>query len=159
MAPVTTVIMASTPVEKSGIGAGILSTTRQIGAVMGLSVLGAVLQNQLVSNVTHALANYPTLPAALRNQILAGVSAGNLSVGASDSATNLPPAMAAQIASLFNLQFANSLKTAMYVGIVVIMMGSLASLFIAGNIKKVKIPGGPPDREITNPNFQEPKKS
>ena len=32
MAPVTTVIMASTPVQQSGMGAGILSTIRQIGS-------------------------------------------------------------------------------------------------------------------------------
>jgi hypothetical protein len=39
---------------------------------------------------------------------------------------------------LFKTQFANSLKTAMFVGIIVILIGSVASLFIAGNIKKGK---------------------
>ena len=139
MAPVTTVIMASTPVEKSGVGAGILSTTRQIGAVMGLSVLGAVLQNQLVANVTHALSNISTLPASIRDQILAGVSAGNLNFGNTDSTANLPAAIVSQMTELFKTQFANSLRTAMYVGIIVILIGSVASLFIAGNIKKSKI--------------------
>jgi MFS family permease len=143
MAPVTTVIMASTPLEQSGMGAGILSTTRQIGAVMGLSVLGAVLQNQLVTNVTSALSKITALPAALRDQILAGVSSGNLSFGSSGSTANLPPAIVAQMNELFKTQFAHSLQTAMYVGIIVILLGSVASLFIAGNIKKSKIPSDP----------------
>ena len=63
MAPVTTVVMASTPVQQSGMGAGILSTMRQVGSVMGISVMGAILQNQLVGNVTNALSQIPQLPA------------------------------------------------------------------------------------------------
>jgi len=140
MAPVTTVIMASTPVEESGMGAGILSTIRQIGAVMGLSVLGAVLQTQLVSNVTSAINQILTLPAAVRSQIIAGVSAGNLSYGGMNVPANLPPAATAQLMDLFKTQFAHSLDTAMRVGIVVILLGTIASLFIASNIKKAKVP-------------------
>jgi EmrB/QacA subfamily drug resistance transporter len=143
MAPVTTVIMASTPVEKSGIGAGILSTTRQVGAVMGLSVLGAVLQNRLVSNVTQALSQIP-LNQGVKDNILAGVASGNLSIGSSSSTAQLPPAVVAQMTELFKTQFAHSLQTAMYVGIIVILLGSVASLFIAGNIKKSKTPIEPP---------------
>ncbi len=136
LAPVTTVIMASTPVDKSGMGAGILSTTRQIGAVMGLSVLGAVLQTQLVANVTRALSQIPALPAAIRDQIMAEVSVGNLSIGSSGSTANLPPLIAAQMNQMFKTEFAHSLETAIRVGIIVVLIGTVAALFIAGNIKK-----------------------
>ena len=121
-------------------GAGILSTIRQIGAVMGLSVLGAVLQTQLVSNVTSAINQISTLPAAVRSQIIAGVSGGNLSYGGMNVPANLPAAATAQLMDLFKTQFAHSLDSAMRVGIIVILLGAIASLFIAGNIKKAKTP-------------------
>lgn len=140
MAPVTTVIMASTPVQESGMGAGILSTTRQIGAVMGLSVLGAVLQNQLVSNLTNAINQLSTLPAAIRDQILAGISSGNLSAGGMNVPSTLPQAAVNQLMEMFKTQFAHSLDTTMKVGIIVMLVGAVASLFIAGNIKKSKTP-------------------
>jgi EmrB/QacA subfamily drug resistance transporter len=136
MAPVTTVIMASTPVEQSGMGAGILSTTRQIGAVMGLSVLGAVLQNQLVTNMTSATSQFTTLPAALRDKILAAVNSGNMNMDISGGTGALPPAVVTQINDVFKTQFAYSLERAMQVGIIVILIGTVATLFIAGNIKK-----------------------
>jgi EmrB/QacA subfamily drug resistance transporter len=135
MAPVTTVVMASTPVQQSGMGAGILSTIRQIGAVMGLSVLGAVLQNQLVSNMTTAIAKVPGIPDAIRSQITEKLAAGNFSTGMSMSGS-MPAAMQAQFAEMFKTQFANSLGAAMKVGIIVILIGAVASLFISGYIRK-----------------------
>jgi EmrB/QacA subfamily drug resistance transporter len=135
MAPVTTVIMASTPVQQSGMGAGILSTIRQIGAVMGLSVLGAVLQNQLVSNITGALSQVPNIPDAVRSQITQGLASGNISAGISLSG-NMPASMQAQLMEMFKTQFAVSLGTAMKVGILVILIGAVASLFISGRLRK-----------------------
>jgi len=81
MAPVATLIMANTPVEQSGMGAGILSTVRMIGSVLGLSVLGAVLQNQLVNNVSNALAKIPQVPAAMRELIINGIHSGSMGAG------------------------------------------------------------------------------
>lgn len=138
MAPVTTIVMASTPVQQSGMGAGILSTTRQIGSVMGIAVLGAIVQNQLVSNVTSALAKIPQLPGAIRDQIAQGLATGNMSMGGFNSAGSLPPAMVEQLTELFKTQFANSLSTAMTVGMVVILLGSVAALFITNHVKKVQ---------------------
>jgi EmrB/QacA subfamily drug resistance transporter len=135
MAPVTTVIMASTPTQQSGMGAGILSTIRQIGAVMGLSVLGAVLQNQLVSNITQALSKIPNIPDAIRSRITEGLAGGNISAGMSMSG-NIPASMQTQFMEMFKTQFAISLGTAMKVGIIVIIIGAVASLFIASHIHR-----------------------
>jgi EmrB/QacA subfamily drug resistance transporter len=140
MAPVTTVVMAATPVRESGMGAGMLSTTRQIGSVMGISVLGAILQSQLVANIRDALAQAPALPAALRDRIAAALTSGNISMSGVNAAegAGLPAAVQAQIAEMFKTQFSHSLGTAMKVGIVVILLGTVASLMIAGNIRRKK---------------------
>jgi EmrB/QacA subfamily drug resistance transporter len=136
MAPVTTVVMASTPMQQSGMGAGMLSTTRQIGAVMGISVLGAILQSSLVANITDALSKYPMIPSAIRDKIISGLSSGEMSMGSGDMPANIP--FQSQLTELFNTQFAQSLSTAMQVGAAVLLIGSIAALFVSSNIRRSK---------------------
>jgi EmrB/QacA subfamily drug resistance transporter len=138
MAPVTTVVMASTPVRQSGMGAGILSTVRLIGSVLGLSVLGAVLQNQLVNNISNALAKFPQIPAAIRDQIAGGIQTGSLSASGISVPSTIPDALKAPLISLFKEQFALSLNTTMKIGIIVIILGTVASLFISNRIRNTK---------------------
>ncbi len=140
MAPVTTVVMGATPVQESGMGAGILSTTRQIGTALGIAVLGAILQNQLIANMKNALAQIPMIPAAIRDQIISALNSGSMSM----SSTNItgggavPEMVRAQMAELFKTQIALSLGTAMKVGIIVILLGTVATLLISGGTHRSK---------------------
>lgn len=139
MAPVTTVVMNGTPVEQSGMGAGILSSVRQIGSVMGIAVLGAILQNQLVNNITGALGKISQLPPAVKDQVLSSLTSGSLSLGAGPNisgSANLPPGLMAQLTSMFKDQFAYSLNAAMKVGIIIVLLGAVASLLISSYIRK-----------------------
>jgi MFS family permease len=135
MAPTTTVVMESTPVQQSGMGAGILSTTRQIGAVLGLSTLGAVLQNQLFTNISQALVKIPEISEGIRQQIIAGVQSGGFNSGIINFDGNIPKALQVQLVNLFKDQFAYSLDNTMKVGIIVIILGTVASLFISSHIR------------------------
>jgi EmrB/QacA subfamily drug resistance transporter len=144
MAPTTTVVMASTPVQQSGMGAGILSTTRQIGSVLGLSVLGAVLQNQLVNNVSDVLAKIPTIPESVREQIVNALQSSGIGLGGISVPGNIPDALKVQLTTLFNDQFAHSLNTTMRVGIVVILCGTVASLLISSHIRSTEESTKPP---------------
>jgi hypothetical protein len=130
--------MASTPMQQSGMGAGILSTMRQIGSVMGISVLGAILQNQLVNNITSALAKVPQLPPAIKDQIVQGLTSGGINMGGANVPSNIPPFIRDLLIAAFKNQFAISLNTAMKVGIVVILVGTASSLLISSHIRKSK---------------------
>jgi EmrB/QacA subfamily drug resistance transporter len=136
MAPTTTVVMASTPVQQSGMGAGILSTTRQIGSVLGLSVLGAVLQNQLVGNVSQALATIALIPESIRVQIVDGLQSGGIGVGGINVPATVPEALKAQMVTMFKDQFALSLSYTMKVAIIGILCGTIASLLVSSHVKK-----------------------
>jgi EmrB/QacA subfamily drug resistance transporter len=138
MAPTTTVVMASTPVQQSGMGAGILSTTRQIGSVLGLSVLGAVLQNQLVSNVSQALAKTSSIPDSLRIQIVAGLQSGGIGVGGINIPMTIPDTLKTQLITIFRDQFAHSLSTTMKVAIIGILCGTIMSMLVSSHIKHKK---------------------
>jgi len=138
MAPVTTVVMESTPVQQSGMGAGILSTSRQIGSVLGLSVLGAILQNQLVNNLTAALAKIPQIPATFRDQIVSGIQSGGMGSSGISVPATVPAILKNQIISLFKDQFARSLDTTVKFGIIVILLGTVASLLVSSHIRHTK---------------------
>jgi EmrB/QacA subfamily drug resistance transporter len=54
MSPMTSVAMASVPVDKAGVGSGVLNSFRQIGGALGIAVMGAILASYL-----HAPAQSP----------------------------------------------------------------------------------------------------
>ena len=43
MTPMTAAAMSSVPVDKAGIGSGMLNTFRQVGGALGIAVMGAIL--------------------------------------------------------------------------------------------------------------------
>jgi EmrB/QacA subfamily drug resistance transporter len=129
MAPLTAVVMENAPVEASGAAAGILATMRQVGAVLGISVMGALLQNQLVANLTRELASLPQLPSMVRDKIVAALSSGSLTAGMS-GASALPAAMRDTVVRLFQEQFAVSLNTTMKVSMFILVFGALVALFV-----------------------------
>ncbi len=133
MAPITTVVMASTPVEKSGAGAGILSTMRQVGSVLGISILGALLQNRLMANIAAGLNKVPEIAPGLREQILSNLSSGSL--GAFGGFPGVPPALQGEIFVLFQTEFARSLNTVMYVAAGILFLGAFVALFVGTNKK------------------------
>jgi EmrB/QacA subfamily drug resistance transporter len=46
-APVTAAAMSATPVDKSGVGAGVLVTFRQTGGALGVAIMGAIISGKL----------------------------------------------------------------------------------------------------------------
>jgi EmrB/QacA subfamily drug resistance transporter len=59
-APVTAAAMGATPVDKSGVGAGILVTFRQTGGALGVAIMGAIIASKLGHAVPGAKA-FPRL--------------------------------------------------------------------------------------------------
>ena len=43
MTPMTAAALGSVPVEKSGVGSGVLNTFRQVGGALGIAVMGAIV--------------------------------------------------------------------------------------------------------------------
>jgi EmrB/QacA subfamily drug resistance transporter len=53
--PITDAALAAAPPEKSGLAASATNTSRELGAVVGVSVLGAVVSSRLVSDLSDSL--------------------------------------------------------------------------------------------------------
>ena len=49
MTPMTAAAMSAVPVDKAGVGSGVLNTFRQVGGALGIAVMGAILTSQSTS--------------------------------------------------------------------------------------------------------------
>ncbi len=73
-AQLTNVVMSEIPAESSGVASGANTTVRQVGAALGVAMIGSLLSVQILSHsVTRIRA--AVLPAAVKAQALAGVHA------------------------------------------------------------------------------------
>ncbi len=86
MVAATTAVLGAVPAERSGMAASAINTSRELGAVAGVAVLGSIVNGQLTTNLLHRLASIPGLPPALRNEVILAVTTGQVS----GQSSNLP---------------------------------------------------------------------
>jgi EmrB/QacA subfamily drug resistance transporter len=135
VAPVTSAVMATAPQDRVGNASGVLSTMRQIGGLMGIAVLGAVLQNRVTANITSGIQAVPGLPPALKEKIVSGAAAGAAQLGIPKSAGNLPPAVVKLMDAIFKGWFTNAVATAFVVAVILAVVGGLSALVLRRDIK------------------------
>jgi len=70
MSPTTAAAMATVPVDKAGVGAGVLNSFRQVGGSLGIALLGAVMASRSSSVANAARASYD---AAVRKAAAQGI--------------------------------------------------------------------------------------
>jgi hypothetical protein len=80
--PVTSTVLSVVPARRSGMAASTTNTFRELGAVAGVSILGAIVNGQLTVDLTRRLIKLH-IPAAIRQLVINGVTTGQ-------TATNLP---------------------------------------------------------------------
>src|SRR5215208_2435707 len=114
-APMTAAAMSRVPPRISGSASGILNTSRNIGQLLGIAVLGSVLQSRLG---LHAGAEFRLLPigdTAIRDQLAELVREGRMEAIPSV----IPPAQRDQLPVIFDLTrqaFVLSMHETFYVG-------------------------------------------
>jgi EmrB/QacA subfamily drug resistance transporter len=86
MVGATASVLSAVPAERSGMAASAVNTSRELGAVAGVTILGAIVNAQLTTNLMHRLSSIPGLPASLRNEVVVAVTTGS----ANTSASSLP---------------------------------------------------------------------
>ncbi len=86
MVGATAAVLSAVPAERSGMAASAVNTSRELGAVAGVTILGAIVNAQLTTNLLHKLDSIPGLPAAFRDQVIVAVTTGT----ANTSASTLP---------------------------------------------------------------------
>jgi EmrB/QacA subfamily drug resistance transporter len=72
MTPLTTLIMASVPLGKAGVGSAMNDTTRELGGALGVAVLGSLVTSAYTSSIASALQGLPEQARVAAESGLAG---------------------------------------------------------------------------------------
>jgi EmrB/QacA subfamily drug resistance transporter len=121
MTPLTTLIMASVPLGKAGVGSAMNDTTRELGGALGVAVLGSVVTSQFVSSIAPAVQG---LPAQARSIAESGLA------GALRVAGELPGSAGAQLEAAAKQSFVDGLSLAAIVATVVVITAAVAAWFL-----------------------------
>jgi EmrB/QacA subfamily drug resistance transporter len=76
MVAATVSVLGAVPIQRSGMAASAVNTSRELGAVTGVTVLGAIINGELTHNLLHRLNAIPGLPASLRNLVIVSITTG-----------------------------------------------------------------------------------
>ena len=131
------------PPARAGVGAGVLDTVQEFGAVLATAVLGALMANRIAAELTtQTQLAAATLAEQAREPFLAGMAAadaGGVEVGAGQvSALPLPAEVPAGVAEqihraaqqVFSTAFTEAMRPTMGVAIVVILAAAAGVLFV-----------------------------
>ncbi|RLU87523.1 MFS transporter [Streptomyces griseocarneus] len=120
--PGTIAVLAAVRENRAGMGAGIVQTSRQIGGVLGIAVLGTVVVRHFRDRLPGALAGLP-LPSAERARVVDGLSSG----GRPD-VSGLPAAARTAILHPAGRALADSIQSALAVAAVCNLAAALLVL-------------------------------
>ena len=107
MSPMTASIMSAVPARRAGAGSAMNDATRELGAALGVAILGSLAISRYASHLRPLLAG---LPPAVR------IAAASSLAGAQQAAASLPHARAAQFLNGANLAFVDGFHLAVTVG-------------------------------------------
>jgi EmrB/QacA subfamily drug resistance transporter len=131
MVAATAAVLGAVPTSRSGMAASAVNTSRELGAVVGVSVLGAIINAQLTTNLEHRLERIPGLPASLRATVIVAITTGQTNPG------NVPPSLQKivdEVLSAAEASFSSGLD------MVLILAGAL--MLASGLLALVAAPGG-----------------
>ena len=124
MSPATNSVMGAIPVNQSGVGSALNSTTRQIGGALGVAVLGTILNSTYISNIDAV-----KWPVPLPAQALAGIR--NSIQGAHMVAQSLPSSqLTKMIVAQSNQAFTTGSQRALFVSAIIMAVSAVLALFI-----------------------------
>jgi predicted MFS family arabinose efflux permease len=145
VAPVTSAVMATAPKDRVGNASGVLSTMRQVGSLMGIAILGAVLQNRITANITSGVGAIQGIPEVIKQKIIAGAAAGGSQMGIPKGITGMPAAAMKMMEALFQTWFTNAVASTFVVAVILAVVGGLRAFLLRSHVRDTEaVVAGPP---------------
>jgi EmrB/QacA subfamily drug resistance transporter len=96
MTPMTAAAMSAVPVDKAGVGSGMLNTFRQIGGALGIAIMGAILANRAAAELRAGATRVEAFMSGLHEALYvgAGVAFGAAVVAAALIRSHAPTSSA-----------------------------------------------------------------
>jgi len=133
-APMTAAVMAEVPPRIAGSASGILNTARNIGQVLGIAVLGSILQSRLALHTTDRLSAVELDPATRQN-LVSAVQDSRLELLPS----LLPPDQMSQLGFILGsvqTAFVESLHDTFYVSAAICLFAALIALVMRNPVRR-----------------------
>jgi MFS transporter, DHA2 family, methylenomycin A resistance protein len=120
MSPITTAIMSSVPLSRAGMASATSNTTRQVGGVFGIALLGSIVTHRFTDRLAAGLKPL-NLPAEVNEKILAIAQQGR----GAGAAAAMPGVNNEAIHTLINNSFTSGLHLALWVAGIVLLVGAV----------------------------------
>jgi hypothetical protein len=128
MVAATAAVLGVVPAERSGMAASAVNTSRELGAVAGVAVLGSVVNGLLVSNLTEQLNRIPGLPSGLRAEVITAITTGSVNTSASNLPKTGPIAhIVNQVLAAANSAFSDALNVVLILAGVLLLASAVIS--------------------------------
>ena len=132
MSPMTTAVMSSVPSARAGMASATLNTTRQVGGVFGIAVLGSIVTSHFISELRAGL-NALHLSPFITEKVLAVAGQG---VGASSNDLSAASAAGVDVNAIKNamrVAFTGGMHHALwYAGAIVLLGAVVGAVMIRG---------------------------
>jgi EmrB/QacA subfamily drug resistance transporter len=146
IAQLTNVVLSEVPRDRLGAGSGATNTIRQVGAALGIAILGTILTTQITATARVDLAASKVIPPFVQTAIINSFEQGNVGEG-QDTVTGAPagsentPA-GKEISRIIQGSFVSGARASADAAAIFVFLGALSSLFIP-NPPKRKMAGAP----------------
>lgn len=120
-------IVGNAPVDDAGVAGGLQSTSVQLGAVLGTTILGSVLSSKVGSTLADKLTTAGT-PAPIAEKLSPATEL--VAKGLAPSIPGAPPQLTAAITSGSHEAFMAGLQLSMWVGAAAAAVGAVLALFV-----------------------------
>ena len=120
MAPLTDTVMAAVPVNDAGVGSAANDVSRELGAALGIAIVGSFVNSIYRGNVEESLSG--SVPASAIEAAKEGIG------GATFGSEGLPVDVAAQVISSANVAFVDAITAGFIVSIGVLAVAAVITL-------------------------------
>lgn len=134
IAQLTNLTLSDIPLQQSGAGSGAINTVRQVGAAIGIAILGAVLALQIGMVGRAEIEANATIPAAVRAPIEQALDKGLSGESFDPNSPQANTPMGQAIKGVFYDAITQGSRSAAIVAGVFVLLGALSSLLIPNKI-------------------------
>jgi EmrB/QacA subfamily drug resistance transporter len=126
MTPMTAAVMGSVPPERSGMASATTATSREVGGVFGIALLGAVVTARMKTRLAIRLSN-AGIPVDIRHRVLASVNHRS-----PHAIPGVPTQVLRPIIDAVSASFVDGMHAALLIAGLAVLSGSLLSLLFIG---------------------------
>jgi len=127
LVPVTSTPLTVVPPEHSGMAASATNTSREMGAVFGVAVLGSIVDSKLTGQLGARLKELK-IPPNIQGLVIHGVTGGGLGGGAAKKAESSKSGLAKEIITAAYQAFGDGLHVALDISGVLLLVGAVVAV-------------------------------